>query len=79
MSGFGFGLDIGVHRLNMESMKKFRIGSGLQNFHICTPLFVTVRERSYGCPVKDELRKQRSLVAEAWSRNREWLKPIFCV
>jgi len=28
---FGYGLD-------MDFMKKFRIGSGLQNFHICTPL-----------------------------------------
>jgi len=39
LSSFGFGLYIGVDNfifLDMESIKKFRIGSGLQNFHICT-------------------------------------------
>ena len=37
LSSVGFGLDIGVHNFivsDMELMKKFRIGSGLQNFHI---------------------------------------------
>jgi len=53
--GFGFGLDIGVHNFifsDMESMKKFRIGSGLQNFHIRTPLVGTrgVRTQVFSSP-----------------------------
>jgi len=45
LSGFGFGLDIGVHNFifsDMELMKKFRIGKGLQNFYIRTPLITSL-------------------------------------
>jgi len=49
LSGFGFRLDIRDHNflifgygLGMEFMEKFRIGSGLQNFHICTPRQVLI-------------------------------------
>jgi len=41
VSGFGFGLDIRMDNFyfsDMEFIKKSQIGSGLQNFHIRTPL-----------------------------------------
>jgi len=49
-SVFGFGYDIGVHNFDfsdmvwiLELMKKFPVGSGLQNFHIRAPLVQTRR------------------------------------